>query len=85
MRVWKVKRLWVRGMSLWPLAILIKDDSKILLNHEKIHWYQQKKEGLKYYIKYLIEWIKHGYRNISYEREAFENQRNFNYIDETYK
>lgn len=51
------------------------------INHEAIHTAQMKEMGyIFFYLWYLIEWIvrlfKKGnaYRNISFEREAYNNQ-----------
>lgn len=64
-------------------------------NHEAIHT-EQMKELLYifFYIFYLIEWItklfkykkwKLAYRNISFEREADENDINLNYLNSRIK
>ena len=58
----------------------------ITLNHEKIHTAQQKE--LLYIIFlfwYIIEWLirlpkGNAYRNISFEREAYDNQYDLNYL-----
>jgi hypothetical protein len=40
-----------------------------------------------FYIWYIIEWLirlvigKNAYRNISFERESFDNAQNLNYLD----
>ena len=67
----------------------LKDD-KVLVNHEKIHLKQQAELLLIFfYIFYSLEWIlkflrhKNGYlayKNLSFEREAYQNENNFNYI-----
>lgn len=53
-----------------------------LLNHEDIHTKQMKELGyIGFYLWYLIEWIirlfqykgKNAYRNISFEREAYDH------------
>lgn len=65
--------------------------SKVTVNHERIHTQQQK--GLLYllfYVLYGLEWIvrliiyrnaKTAYRNISFERDAYSNENNFEYND----
>lgn len=58
------------------------------INHEDIHT-QQMKEMLYvfFYLWYVIEWIirlfgnNNAYRNISFEKEAYENQYNLNYLN----
>lgn len=65
------------------------------INHEKIHMAQAKDFGIGdfgfiiFYIWYLLEWIfklpmyfwgKNPYRSISFEKEAYDNQNNFEYL-----
>ena len=56
------------------------------LNHEKIHT-SQIKEMLYvfFYVWYVIEWLfrlpkGNAYRSISFEREAYENDSDINYL-----
>lgn len=83
------------GLTLWPVIILKHDDLKedqVLLNHERIHLKQQMELFiLPFYILYFIEWIigivkykdSHlAYRNISFEREAYQNEDNLDYLKE---
>ncbi|WP_026839172.1 hypothetical protein [Gillisia sp. JM1] len=81
------------GISLWPFVIL-KDKSfkndPVLLNHEKIHLKQQAEMllvffyvwyGIEFGVRYLQYKNKFlAYRNISFEREAYENEFNMKYI-----
>jgi len=81
------------GLTLWPLIILrdpeLKDD-EVLLNHERIHLKQQKELFiLPFYMLYVGEWllrtIRYGngykaYKNISFEREAYYNEWDLNYL-----
>ena len=56
--------------------------------HEKIHTAQMKELGyIFFYIWYFIEWLlllpyfgKKAYYNISFEREAYDNQNNIKYL-----
>lgn len=71
--------LFVRGT--W------RDVNARLLNHEKIHTAQMRELGyVFFYVLYLLEWLyrltKEGnaYRNISFEREAYENESNLEYL-----
>lgn len=71
--------LFVRGAE--------HDINDIVLNHERIHTAQMKELGyILFYIIYLLEWIvrlfKKGnaYRNISFEREAYENEKDLDYL-----
>lgn len=83
------------GLSLWPFIILkdntLKEDI-VLINHEKIHLKQQLELLiLPFYIIYITEWVLRSvyyldtyraYQNLSFEREAYANERNLNYPDE---
>lgn len=63
--------------------------NKLLLNHERIHFDQIQKCGvIKYYLLYIKEYILNrakgmnhldAYLNISYEKEAYQNQKNLDY------
>ena len=56
------------------------------LNHESIHTEQIKELGyIFFYIWYLIEWLLrlpfgNAYYNISFEREAYTNEKNIKYL-----
>lgn len=81
------------GLSFWPFIILktpaLKEDA-ILINHERIHLRQQRELLiLPFYLLYLLEGIVRffmyfdaykAYRNISFEREAYQNEANLNYL-----
>lgn len=71
------------GLALIPF-IFVREDLvhiKSLINHEKIHIRQQLELlVIPFYIWYVIEWIFKGYRNISFEREAYQNDKNLNYL-----
>ncbi len=83
----------ISGISIFPFIILerkeIKED-KTFVQHEMIHIRQQMELILilfiiLYYLEFLILFIKYGnlqqaYRNISFEREAYENESNYNYL-----
>lgn len=83
--------LWVDGMALWPFVLIRqRHPGAFLLNHERIHLRQQLELGLVvfyvwYLLEYLYRWVQYknqylAYRNISFEREAFDNDRNMNYL-----
>lgn len=73
--------------------VFTKDEkclSKTLLYHEQIHSKQIKELFfIFFYVFYFVEffikllvfrnWDK-AYRNVSFEKEAYENQNNFNYM-----
>lgn len=81
------------GITLYPFIFLKKKDLKenqILINHEKIHLKQQAELLVVFfYLFYLIEWaikfLKYqnsyiAYKNLSFEREAYLNEKNLNYL-----
>jgi hypothetical protein len=72
----------VLAITLFPFGIYYRNEKllhKTTLNHENIHWQQQKEMlCVFFYLWYIIEWliklIKYGklsYYNISFEREAY--------------
>lgn len=85
------KLLNVNGIVLYPFIFLAPQfPDEYLMNHELIHWFQIKRLGVfKFYISYLKEYAHYrkqglshdqSYRSISFEREAYENERNLNYL-----
>ena len=88
-----LKNTKISGITLFPFILLRKKEllyNKTLLNHEKIHLRQQIETlVIPFYIWYLseyyIKYLKYrdadkAYRNISFEREAYENDDNLNYL-----
>lgn len=82
-----------RGVTLFPFVLLkYREDLKdtILINHEKIHLRQQVELLIvPFFIWYLLEYIFRlfqyksanlAYRNISFEREAYANEKNNQYL-----
>ena len=69
-----------------PKAVI----SDVDMNHEKIHAAQMKELlYIPFYIWYVIEWLirliqfrnsSMAYRNISFEREAYANDKNLTYL-----
>ena len=81
------------GITIFPFVILKHIDFKsdiILINHEHIHFRQQIELVLiLFYVFYLIEFLIRliqyrnwnlAYRNISFEREAYQNEKDLNYL-----
>lgn len=72
------------GITLAPIGIFIKParlNDPAILNHEQIHWQQQKEMLIiPFYIWYVIEWLFKGYRQISFEKEAYLNEHNPEYL-----
>jgi len=82
-----------RGLTLFPFVLVKFPEDKeniILVNHEKIHLRQQLELlMLPFFIWYLLEYVVRlvqyqnanlAYRNISFEREAYANESNLDYL-----
>ncbi len=77
---WFCNLLIVRGILIYPLAIVNTHKDKLLRKHELIHFIQACYTGLwLWYIPYLYYHIKYGYRGNPYEVEAYVNQHNKQY------
>ncbi|UKT63422.1 hypothetical protein [Pedobacter mucosus] len=88
-----IKNLPALGMAIFPFILLksekYKDDIEII-NHEKIHLRQQLELLIfpfyfLYLLNYLLNYIKYkkhdeAYRNIVFEKEAYDNENNINYL-----
>lgn len=81
----------VIGICLAPFGIYIRDERIYdkVINHECIHWRQQIEMAiipfyviyiLEYFIRVLID-VNTAYQNISFEREAKENEGDLNYLN----
>ena len=94
MKIVRTKYIPVRGFSaINLLGVLFVHPgvylSQELINHERIHTAQLLEMGIiGFYVWYLVEWLVrllqrgNAYRKISFEREAYENQRDLNYLKE---
>ena len=80
-----------RAMAIFPFLFIreeYKDDiTEQVINHESIHFQQQKEMLIiPFYVWYIIEFIikffiyKSAYKNISFEREAYSNADNLEYL-----
>jgi hypothetical protein len=73
----------IRGLAFWPF-IFISSKTQIddeLINHERIHLRQQiEMLVIPFYIWYLIALYRVGYENISFEKEAYFNEKNLSYL-----
>ena len=80
-------------MALFPFILVDSEKDKydkVLINHEKIHLYQQLEMAIiPFYLVYLgnyfiqlIHYKKHhsAYMNIVFEREAYQNEWNLEYL-----
>lgn len=83
-----------RGLTFYPFVFLAdKDDklNKVFINHERIHIRQQiELLILPFYLWYFTEYLfrllqykdrKQAYFNISFEREAYANEKDLNYLE----
>ncbi|MCP4051980.1 MAG: hypothetical protein GY739_02750 [Mesoflavibacter sp.] len=81
------------AITIYPFIVLKhkrQKDDMILINHEKIHLRQQLELlvigfYLWYFIEFLLRIIKfknwyRAYLNISFEREAYKNENDLNYL-----
>jgi len=89
----KFKDPYTEAMTIWPFILVNKDlpvrSYPRVMQHEMIHVSQQLQMlligfYLQYYIEYLIRRLQYptwdeAYRNISFEREAYANQRTSTY------
>ena len=84
-------------MTVFPFVFLRKREMKddlVMVNHEKIHLRQQLELLILpffvwYFIDYLVKIIRYknrhvAYRNIVFEREAYANESNLEYLQLRY-
>lgn len=89
-----ITRKNIRAITLAPFGIYLREDvyeeqNEKTINHEKIHWQQQLELLIIFfYIIYLTEWFirlfvnrGNAYRSISFEREAYTNDTNYEYLE----
>lgn len=83
--------LWVEGLTFFPWVFCREArPPQWLLNHERIHLRQQLELGIfLFYAWYLLEFLVRliqyrrrylAYRNISFEREAYTNDKDLTYL-----
>jgi len=83
------------AIALWPFIFIKYDALKndpCLVNHERIHLRQQLEMGIIFfYLFYILEFSYHfikyknvnaAYFSISFEKEAFANDKNLVYLSE---
>lgn len=83
------------GFAFYPFVFLsaaADKDNPDFINHERIHLRQQLELlVLPFYLWYVFEYLlrllqfgdhKKAYRNISFEREAYANEKNLGYLNE---
>ena len=80
----------IAGISLCPFGIYLDDsyNDKYTINHEKVHWVQQKEMLIiPFYIWYGVEYLirkiydKNAYSSLSFEKEAYQNQYDLDYLN----
>lgn len=92
-----VSKFWVpkgfSGITIYPFIFARKNriGNQVFINHEKIHIRQQLELlVLPFFVWYLIEFLirliqfknkRMAYRNISFEREAYANEQQLNYLN----
>lgn len=86
----RVKRMQPNGMALFPFILIKTKPTPSLIYHERIHLRQQLEMGLLlfylwYGVEYMIRYFQYknhfrAYFNISFEREAYRNEHNHNYL-----
>ena len=82
-----------RGLAVFPFVVLRErnaQDYLVLMNHERIHLRQQIELLVLpffviYGLDYLVKLIRYrnrnlAYRNVVFEREAFENENDLSYL-----
>ena len=82
-----------KAITIWPF-IFVKGQmpADYVINHEKIHLRQQAETLLLlFYIIYGVSWLVQliklrnahaAYRNVIFEREAYDKQRDMTYLDD---
>ncbi len=80
----------VTAMAIFPFVLAKGKLGDIIVNHERIHLRQQVEMliipfYLFYIVEYTIRLIQYrnrdlAYRNISFEREAYANEKDFEYL-----
>jgi len=73
----------INGLAFWPFIFIAPGVTitKELINHERIHLRQQiELLIIPFYIWYLISFYRNGYMNVSFEKEAYANDHNLDYL-----
>ena len=83
------------GITIFPFVFFTHSSllqNKNLINHEKIHIRQQIELlvivfFIWYFLEFFYKWFKYknahlAYKNISFEREAYQNDSNYDYLQE---
>lgn len=86
-----------RGFTVFPFVFLLNKKDKVnrvVLNHEKIHIRQQVELLVVFFfvwygIEFLVRMVQYknkreAYYNISFEREAYANEKDLNYLKQRF-
>lgn len=89
----KIQKGKYRGTTIFPFGIYVKHfdyaDMDTFINHEHIHWKQQKEMlAIPFYLWYFIEYavnififgLNKAYKNISFEQEAYDHEKDMEYL-----
>jgi hypothetical protein len=81
------------GLAFFPFVFVkqpLDKQNTVFVNHEKIHLRQQLELliipfFIWYFLEFCLRWIQFknfdlGYRNISFEREAYANEKQIDYV-----
>ena len=82
----------IRAITLYPFIIFRDEPDEHTINHERIHIQQQKELFvLPFYVLYVWYWLVNrvkyhdlgpdAYYNLPFEREAYQNDDNFSYLE----
>jgi hypothetical protein len=82
-----------RGLTVFPFVFVksgLDKEKSVFINHERIHLRQQLELliipfFIWYFLEYILRLIQYknkdlAYRNISFEREAYANEKDLNYL-----
>lgn len=71
-----------KAITHYPIGVFYKGMlNETTKRHEAIHWQQQKELLiLPFYLIYFVEWIFKGYKDISFEKEAYNHDNEDNYL-----
>lgn len=80
----------INAITIWKWVLYVdKEPSLELINHERIHLDQIKRDGVfTFYFRYLKDYFRlrrsglphfYAYKNIRYEQEAYKHERNLDY------
>lgn len=85
-----------RGLAVFPFVVVkysVDKENPLFVNHERIHLRQQLELlvipfFLWYFLEFLLRLVQYrnmnlAYRNISFEREAYANKKDLDYLKQS--